>query len=160
MASDASPPRGGASSRLAATGLAFRALTLPGQRMQDADRPAHVETLPQPTRGRGPRVQVEPFRIVSRSEDLHGIAAHFRRRRNLGQKLAVRAAEPKLAARLSIELVTLLMDGAVMPATEQSEIRERGGAAVGPVTDVMALTEANPAAREAAASVPMVKRPP
>ena len=52
------------------------------------------------------------------------------------------------------------MDGAVMPATEQSEIRERGGATVGPVADVMALAEANPAAREAAAAVAMLKGPP
>lgn len=90
--------------------------------MQDVDRPADIEMLPQPTRRRGPRVQVEPGRIVPRSEDLHGIAAQFRRRRDLGQKPAVRTEEPKLAVRLSIELVALLMNGAVMPAAEQSEI--------------------------------------
>src|SRR5712692_11554089 len=105
--------------------------------MQDADRPANVEMLPQPTRHRGARVQVEPLCIVPRSEDLHGIVAHLRRTRHLGQKLAVRAAEPKLAVRVSIELIALLVDGAVMPATEQSEIRERGGASIGPMTDVM-----------------------
>jgi hypothetical protein len=71
---------------------------------------------------------VQPLSIVSRSEDLHGIAEHLRRRRDLGQKLAIRAAKPKVAVRLSIELVALLMNGAVMPAAEQGEIRERGGA--------------------------------
>src|SRR2546426_194684 len=53
-------------------------------------------------------------------EDLHGIAAHLRRTRDLGQKLAVRAVEPRVAVRLSLELVALLVNSAVMPATEQS----------------------------------------
>jgi len=105
-------------------------------------------------------VKVEPLRLVPRSEKLHGIAAHLRRGRDLGQKPAVRAAEPKLAVRVSIELVAFFVDGAVMPAAEQGEIRERGGASIGPMTDVMSLAETNPAAREAAAAVSMVKRPP
>jgi len=52
------------------------------------------------------------------------------------------------------------VDGAVVPATEQSEIRGRGGAALRPVTDVMPLAEADPAAREAAAAVSVMERPP
>jgi len=52
------------------------------------------------------------------------------------------------------------VNGAVVPAAEQSEIRERGGASFGPVTDVMALTEANRAAREAAPAVSVMKRAP
>jgi hypothetical protein len=59
-----------------------------------------------------------------------------------------------------MELVALFVDGAVMPATEQGKIRERRGAPLGPVTDVMALAEANPTAREAAAAVAMVEGPP
>ncbi len=106
------------------------------------------------------RVQVESLRIVPRSEDLHGIAAHLRSRRDLGQKPPVRAAELKIAVRLSIEFVAFFMNGAVMPATEQREIRERGGTPLSPVTDVMALAEANPAARKAAAAVSVVQRPP
>ena len=47
-----------------------------------------------------------------------------------------------------------------MPATEQGEIRKRGGSAIGPVTDVMTLAEANPAAREATGAVAMVERAP
>jgi hypothetical protein len=98
--------------------------------------------------------------LVPRSENLHGIAGHHGRWRGLGQQLAVGATEPKLAVRLSIELVALFMDGAVMPAAEQGEIRQRGGAALRPVTDVVALADPNPAAREAAAAVPMMQRPP
>ena len=105
-------------------------------------------------------MQVEPLSIVPRSKDLHGIAAHPRSRRDLGQTPAVRATEPKLAVRLSVELVALLVNGAVMPATQHSEIRERGGAPLCPVTNVMSLAEANPAAREPTAAVSMVERPP
>src|SRR5205823_12461773 len=39
-------------------------------------------------------------------------------------------------------------------------IRQRGGTALRPVTDVVALSEADPTAREAAAAVAMVERPP
>ena len=102
----------------------------------------------------------KPLRIVSRSQDLNSITAHLGRTRDLGQEPAVRAAEPKLAVRLSIDLVALLVDGAMVAATEQREIRECGGAALCPVTDVVALAEVNPAAREAAAAVAVVQRPP
>jgi hypothetical protein len=67
--------------------------------------------------------------------------------------------EPKLAIGLSLELVALLVNGAVVPATEHGEIRERGGAALGPVTDVMALADSHPAARETAAAVSVMERP-
>jgi len=97
---------------------------------------------------------------VSRSQDLHCIARYFRRTRDLGQKPAVRAAEPKLVVGLSIDLVALLVNGAVVPPTEQGEIRKRGGASLGPVTDVMALAESHPAARETAAAVSVMERPP
>jgi len=103
-------------------------------------------------------VQVKPVRFIPRSEDLHRIAAHLRRMRDLGQDLAVGAAETKLAIRLSIELVSLLMDGAMVAAAEQSEIRERGGVSLRPVTDVMSLAEPDPAAREAATVVSVVER--
>src|SRR5438093_6641587 len=145
---------------LPAGGFAFLAMTLPRQGMQDADGPADVQALPRPARCRSARVQVEPVRFIPRSEDFHRIAAHLRGMRALGQDLAVGAAETKLAIRLSIELVALLVDGAMVTAAEQSKIRQRSGAAVSPVTDVMALAEANAAAGEAAAAVSVVERPP
>jgi hypothetical protein len=104
-------------------------------------------------------MEMKPVRFVPRHEDFHRIDRHFGRRRNLWQKPAVGTAEPKRAVRLSIELVTLLVDRAVVPATEQGEVRQRGGASLGPVTDVMALAEPDSAAREAAAAVAMVERP-
>jgi len=106
------------------------------------------------------RVQDKPLRIVPRSQDVDRIAGHFRSRWDLGQKPAVRAAEAKLAVGLSIDPVALLVDRAVVPATEHREIGQRGGTALRPVTNVMALSEADPTAREAAAAVAVVERPP
>ena len=48
----------------------------------------------------------------------------------------------------------------MMAAAEQGEIRQRGGAALGPVSNVMALAEADVAPGEAAASVAMLKSAP
>ena len=105
-------------------------------------------------------MQDKPLCIVLCSEDLDGITEHLQRRRHLGQRPPVRAAKPKLAVGLSIELVAFLVNGAVVAGTEQGEIRERGGAPLGPVTEVMSLSEPAPAAWEAAAVVAVVERPP
>ncbi len=48
----------------------------------------------------------------------------------------------------------------MMPAAEQREVQERRRAPVRPVTEMMPLTEADAAAGEAAAPVPMVEGPP
>src|SRR5207249_5750851 len=130
------------------------------QGVQDVDRPAHVQALPQPARGGSPRVQDEPLRIVPRSQDLYWIAGHRGRTRDLGQDPPVRAAEPKLTVGLAIDLVALFVNRAVVPATQQGEIRERGRASLRPVTDVMALAEPEPASREAAPAVSVVERSP
>jgi hypothetical protein len=52
--------------------------------------------------------------------------------------------------------VPLLVDRAVVTAAEQSEIGQRGGTSMGPVADVMALTDPHSAAREATAVLAMV----
>src|SRR5881628_1898285 len=98
--------------------------------MQDADGPADVQALSQPTGHRRPRVELEAVLLIPRSENVHGIAAQVARRRDRGQDLTVRATEAKLAVGLSIELIAFFVDGAVMPAAEQGEIRERGGASI------------------------------
>ena len=48
----------------------------------------------------------------------------------------------------------------MMPTTEHREIRERRGASVSPVADVMTLAEPSPAAWEAAAAIAMLQRSP
>jgi hypothetical protein len=72
-------------------------------------------------------VQVQPCRLVLREQIRHGIGGHPGRRRHSGQHSAVRAAELELAVRLPIDLVTILVNGAVMAATEDGKIRERRG---------------------------------
>jgi hypothetical protein len=58
-----------------------------------------------------------------------------------------------------LDLITLLVHAAMVPATEHGEIRQRRRAALGPMPNVMALTEPDPAPWKATASVPMVQRP-
>ena len=130
------------------------------QRVEHIDRPADIEGLPQPARHRGPRVETEALSFVSCSHALHRIAGHARRRRDIRQGPAIRTTELKLAVRPPIDLITLLMDGAMMPAAQQGEVRERGRASLGPMTDVVALADAHCAAREAAAPVTVEQRPP
>lgn len=53
-------------------------------------------------------------------------------------------------------VVALFVDGSMMAATEQNEVSQRGRAALGPMADVMALSDPHLAAREAAGCVPML----
>src|SRR5436309_852081 len=125
--------------------------------MQDVDRPAHVEALPQPARARRPRVAL---RVVPRPEGPDRIVRYRRGRRDRGQGSAVWSPERERAIRVSLHLVALLVDRAVVAVAEQREVRERGRATLRPVAHVMPLAQREPAAREAAALVPVVKRPP
>jgi hypothetical protein len=128
--------------------------------VQHIDRPPDIQTLPEPARARCARMESESLGLVSRAQRLDRIAGHRDRRRDFGQGAAVGPPEVKCAVGLSIELKALLVDRAVVAATQQGEIGERGGAALGPVTDVMSLPERESAAREAAAAVPVMKRAP
>ena len=128
--------------------------------MHDVDRLAHVQALSQQTRSRRPRVEAEPLRLVPRPESLNGIGGDRSGRRHLEQESPVRAPEPELAVGVSIHLVALLVDRAVVPATEEREVRQRRRAAVRPVAEVMPLAEREPAAGKATALVPVVECPP
>jgi hypothetical protein len=77
--------------------------------------------------------------------------------RHVGQDLAARPAERKLAGRPALDLVALFVDRAVVPAAEQGKVRQRGGTALGPVTDVMALADSHSTAGEAAAPITVVE---
>jgi hypothetical protein len=128
--------------------------------MQNVDRIADVEALPQPQRYSGPRVQDKPLGIVQRAQGRHGIIRHPRRRRHIRQYAPIRSAELQLAVRLSMDLVALLVHGAMVPATEHREIGERRRPSLRPVTNMMPLAEADPTAREAATTISMLQRPP
>jgi len=102
----------------------------------------------------------QPLRRVPRAQNVDGIVRHVWRRRDFGQWPAVRAQESQFAVGLSLHLVTLLVNCAMVPATEQRQVRERGRPAVGPVADVMTLTERTAAAREAATPVAVMEHAP
>jgi len=128
--------------------------------MQDVDRPAQIQMLPEPARARRPRVEAESQRLVLSPQALNWIRGQRDRRRDLGQGPAVGAPEPERTVGLSINLVTLLVDGAMVLAAEQSEVRECGRAALGPMVQVMPLADPDATAREAAALVPVQERAP
>jgi hypothetical protein len=116
--------------------------------------------LAPPVRARCARVEEESGCLVRRPDGGDGIVGQRRRRWHVRERLSVGSREPQRAVRLSLDAVALLVDGAVVAPTEHREVRERGGAAVGPVADVMALPERQPAAREPAAAVAVMERAP
>ena len=107
--------------------------------MQDADRPPKIQTLAQPARARRPRVEAKTLCVVPLSEGLARISGHRSGRRDIRQDPTVRLPEPERAAGLSIDLVALLVHRAVVPPTEQREVRQRGRAALRPMPHVMPL---------------------
>ena len=101
--------------------------------MQDVDRPAYVQALPEPAGARRARMEAKTKGVVMRAERRDGIAAHGSSRRYLGQRAAVRPPEPEHFVGPAGNLIAFLMYRAVMAATEQREVRERGRPAVCPV---------------------------
>ena len=90
--------------------------------MHDIDRVAHIQPLPQPARARRPRVEMKSLPLVLRAERPHRIGRHCYGRRNFGQEPAVRPPEPERFISLPLDVIPLLVNRAVMPATEQREI--------------------------------------
>jgi hypothetical protein len=105
-------------------------------------------------------MQDEPLRLVLCQEDLYRIGRHRVRWRHLGQRAAIWTAKLQLAVGPAFDLTAFLVDGTVVAATQQREVGQRRGSALGPVSDVMALAEADPAAWEAAAPVSILERAP
>jgi hypothetical protein len=141
----------------------FRWRPRPGslrQRMQDVDRPPHIQALPEPARARGPSVETKALRFMHHPESLDGLLRHRGRRRHLRQRPAIRPPESQRPVRPARDLIALLVHGPMMPAAEQREVRERCRPAVRPVAKMMPLPKADAATGEAATPVPMVERSP
>ena len=128
--------------------------------MQDVDRPPHIQAFSEPARRRGSCVRIYPTSGVCLLESAYRIERHRGRRRSVRKWPAIGPAEPERAVQRPIDREALLVDCAVMPATEQNEIREHRGTTVRPVTDVMTLAKRKSAAREATATISMVERSP
>ena len=128
--------------------------------MQDVDGPDQIQALPEPAGTGRPRVETKPLRVVLRPESTDRIRGDRRRRWHLGQEPAVRPLEPEGAVGPARDLIALLVHRTVVPATEEGEVRERGGAALRPVAEMVSLGEADAAAREAATAIAVVERAP
>jgi hypothetical protein len=87
---------------------------------------------------------------VARPEDLDWIVRHRCGGRDIGQGPAIRSPERERAVGLSIDVIPLLVNRAMVSTAEQREIRERGRAAFGPVAHVMPLAQRESAAGKAA----------
>jgi hypothetical protein len=109
--------------------------------MQDIDRPRYIQGLSAPPHARRSRVDVESVPDVRGAQSLKRIGRHHRGRWDVGQHSPVRLPELQRAVGLSGDLIALFVHGAVMPATEQREIRERRRAPGRPMTEVMPLAE-------------------
>ena len=128
------------------------------QGVQHVDRPADVERLPEPGRAGRARGEAEALRIVIRAECGDGISWHGGRCRHLGERPAVRPLELERPVRPTCDLIPLLVHRAMVPSTQEREIRERRGPAMRPVTEMMPLGKSAAAAREATPPVPMGER--
>jgi hypothetical protein len=78
------------------------------------------------------------------------------RKWHFGKNSTVRTAEAKRAVRPSNDSIALLVNRSMMAATQEGQVRKRGGASLSPVTDVMALSESYVATRKATAGVAMM----
>jgi hypothetical protein len=67
-------------------------------------------------------MEIEPVRLVPRSEHLHRINGHFGWWGDLWNEPTIRSAEAQRTVRLPVDLVALLVDGTVVPATERGEV--------------------------------------
>ena len=67
-------------------------------------------------------MDAQAFGGVPFVKTLDGIGGRRRRRRDVGQDATVRAPEPERAVGKPLDLITLLVDRAVVPATEEGEI--------------------------------------
>ena len=103
---------------------------------------------------------MKALRLVLRAELVHDIPAYRRQRWGCRQKRPIGLTELQLSVRLPLDLISLLVHRAVMPATQQSEIGERRRASLCPMPNVMTLAEAHSAARKATTVVAMLERTP
>ena len=130
-----------------------------GERMKNIDRPADIQSASIPVGHRRSRVDADAIHDIGLTQRIRGIPGDGRLRGNVRERSPVGSSELECAVRMSHHRITVLMHRTVMPATEQHQIRERRRSPVRPVLDVVALTDADFAPREATPVVPVLQRP-
>jgi len=128
--------------------------------MEDVDRPADIQALSEPAGARRSGVEAQTLSVMTPLESADRIGGHLGRWWDLGQGSAIRPTEPKRAVEPAMDSVALLVDRAVMPATEQREIGKRRRSPFRPVAEMVPLREADAAAGKATTSIAMIERPP
>jgi len=103
-------------------------------------------------------MQNQSLNVILRAQDTDRIGGDSWRARHFGHKPSVRTPEPQLTAGLTVDLVTLLVDGAMVAPAQHREVRERRRSSLRPMPNVMALTEAHFTARKTTTVVAMVQR--
>jgi hypothetical protein len=84
-------------------------------------------------------MDVETTRRMVGQKSMNRVRGHRGWRWNLREWSPVRPPKLKRTVRLLLHPEALLVDRAVVPATGQREVRQRGGAALRLVADVMAF---------------------
>jgi hypothetical protein len=105
-------------------------------------------------------VRLKPGACVGSTQRLGRISGDTDGGRHVREHAAVRSPELEHAVSASMHAIALLVHAAVVAATQQREVRQRGRAALGPVTDVMALRDADAASGKPTAAVAVLQRPP
>ena len=82
--------------------------------MQDIDRVAHVERFAEPAWTQRVCVKTKSRVLIPRSERADRIAGDRWRSRHVGEQVSVRCPESQLTVGPSLDLISLLVDGAVM----------------------------------------------
>jgi hypothetical protein len=124
--------------------------------MQYVDGPAQIQALSEPARLGRVRTEPKALRSVTDPKHRSRIPLAPGRGRHLREEAAIGPPEQERPVGPTRRLVSLLVHRPVMPAAEQRQIRERGGAALRPVVEMVSLGDAHAATREATAPVPML----
>src|SRR2546425_8165747 len=90
--------------------------------MQHVDCPADVQELAEPAGARRPCMNAHALHIVTCAQSPHGINRHCDRWRYVGQRSTVRTSEPKRAVGSTLDAVSFLVHGAVVPATQKGRL--------------------------------------
>ena len=125
--------------------------------MKDIDRVTEIERLTSPVRYGRLRVQRQAILLVPCAQHRYGIRRYRGWQRHFVHDSPIGPPELKRTVRLALEVKSLLLDRAMVPATQKREIRELRGPALSPVTDVVRLPKTYAATREAAPVVPVVQ---
>jgi hypothetical protein len=105
-------------------------------------------------------VQLKALRLMTGSQRADRILGYRGRSGHIGQHAAIGSPELEHVVRPARHPVSLFVDRAMMTATQQDEVSQRGRPPVRPVPHVMPFRDPHPAPRESTILVSMVQGAP